>query len=418
MSRPAAGRRPGDGRPSVLFLNRVYPPDPGASGQLAAELAGALARRGWRTGVLACGGPGGPPRREERGGVLVRRAWALPLTRKTPLRRLAAYLSAWPAMLAELGRLGGWDACVVMTDPPLLPVLGPAARRLLSRPGRPCRLAAWVQDLHPDLAEGIGVLRPGAPTSRLLRAASRQAHARADQVICIGRCMWRRLALAGTPLSRLSVIPNWSDPVHVRPAPAETNAWRRARGLADCFLVMYAGNMGHFHRFAPFLEAAERLRAVPAGADVRFAFVGDGVRAAALRAQAQARGLDNVLFLPPRPYEELSELLGAADLHLASMRDELLGCMAPSKVYGALAAGRPCLFLGPAASEPARTLLERDCGQVVQGAEDVVRAVLAWQGDADRRREAGRRAREAALDWGLPQAAERFERTLLDLIAS
>ena len=161
MSRRAAGRRTGDDRPSVLFLNRVYPPDPGATGQLLAELAGALARRGWRTGVLACGGAGAAPRRETRAGVLVRRAWSLPLTRKTPLRRLAAYLSAWPAMLAEMGRLGGWDACVVMTDPPLLPVLGPAARRLLSRPGRPCRLAAWIQDLHPELAEGIGALRPG-----------------------------------------------------------------------------------------------------------------------------------------------------------------------------------------------------------------------------------------------------------------
>ena len=347
----------------------------------------------------------------------MRRAWALPLARKTPGRRLAAYLSAWPAMLVELGRLGGWDACVVMTDPPLLPVLGPAARRLLSRPGRPCRLAAWIQDLHPDLVEGIGVLRPGAPTSLLLRAAARQAYAGADRVICIGRCMRRRLVQAGAPLSRLSVIPNWSDPAHVRPAPPETNAWRRALGLTDSFLVMYSGNMGHFHRFAPFLEAAERLRAAPGGG-VRFLFVGDGVKAEALRAQAQAKGLDNVLFLPPRPYADLSELLGAADLHLASMRDELLGCMAPSKVYGALAAGRPSLFLGPAASEPARTLLERDCGQVVQGAEDVVRAVLAWRDDADRRRAAGRRAREAALAWGLPQAAERFERTLLDLIAS
>lgn len=402
-----------EGRPSVLFLNRVYPPEPGATGQLLAELAAALARRGWRTGVLACGGAGDLPRREERDGVLVRRAWTLPLARKTPGRRLTAYLAAWPAMLAELGRLGGWDACVLMTDPPLLPVLGAAARRLLSRSGRPCRLTAWVQDLHPELAEGVGVLRPGAPASRLLRAASRRAHAGADQVVCIGRCMWSRLTLAGTSPARLSVIPNWSDPAHVRAAPPEDNGWRRSLGLADSFVVMYAGNMGHFHRLAPILEAAERLRGE---AGIRFLFVGDGVKASGLRARALARGLDNVLFLPPRPYDELSELLSAADLHLASMRDELLGCMAPSKVYGALAAGRPCLFLGPAASEPARTLLENDCGQVVQDAEELARAVLAWRDDPVRRREAGRRARQAALVWGLPQAADAFERSLLDLI--
>jgi colanic acid biosynthesis glycosyl transferase WcaI len=42
-------------QPSILFINRVFPPDRGATGRCLADLATRFAAQGWRVTVLACG---------------------------------------------------------------------------------------------------------------------------------------------------------------------------------------------------------------------------------------------------------------------------------------------------------------------------------------------------------------------------
>jgi hypothetical protein len=44
-------------QPSILFINRVFPPDRGATGRCLADLASRFAARGWRVTVLASGAP-------------------------------------------------------------------------------------------------------------------------------------------------------------------------------------------------------------------------------------------------------------------------------------------------------------------------------------------------------------------------
>jgi hypothetical protein len=78
--------------------------------------------------------------------------------------------------------------------------------------------------------------------------------------------------------------------------------------------------------------------------------------------------LANTTFLPPQPWNDLRVSLAAADLHLASMESNLTGLVVPSKVYGALAVGRPCLLLGPADGEAARLVIDSGAGRVLEAA--------------------------------------------------
>ena len=89
--------------PSVLFINRVYPPGPGATGELLAELAEGLARAGWQVTVIASRPPGVTVSREERNGVRLEWVGGLPFTRRSHRRRALSYLSLYPALL-----LRGW----------------------------------------------------------------------------------------------------------------------------------------------------------------------------------------------------------------------------------------------------------------------------------------------------------------------
>jgi colanic acid biosynthesis glycosyl transferase WcaI len=45
-------------QPSILFINRVLPPDHGATGRCLADLATRFAAEGWRVTVLADGAAG------------------------------------------------------------------------------------------------------------------------------------------------------------------------------------------------------------------------------------------------------------------------------------------------------------------------------------------------------------------------
>lgn len=389
----------------VLFVNRVFPPAGGATGDLLAELADDLAGRGWDVTVLT-GRPDGAPRRERLpSGVRVERVGHLAAGRAGIARRAARYAALYPALLARALRLPRPDVLVTKTDPPMLALLGAAVARLRRVPA-----VHWAQDLYPEVAVALGVVPERA--ARALRRASTAALRRHARVVSIGACMTERLVARGLPRTAIVEIPNWAQEGI---APVEPNALRATLAPPEAFVVMYSGNMGLAHPFEAMLGAAALLQAE--APDVRFVFVGDGARRAWLEAEAARRGLTTVSFAPFQPKERLGESLSAADVHLISMEPELCGIVVPSKVYGVAAAGRPAVFLGPPESEAARFLEATCAGTIVAqpgapgGGEDVARAILAWRDDPERRRAAGERASAAAAA-GRRTAFDRFATVL------
>src|SRR4051794_38407231 len=147
---------------SILFINRIYPPDSGATGQLLAELAEALAREGWRVTVMAAGGNEDSRSAINDSPIRVHRVRALPFTRASHWQRALSYASLYPALLWRVLRLPRHDIVVTLTDPPLQIVLGPAIK--LFKRGR---LVHWAQDVYPELAEELGVLRKNALAARV-----------------------------------------------------------------------------------------------------------------------------------------------------------------------------------------------------------------------------------------------------------
>jgi len=347
---------------SVLFINRVYPPDPGATGQLLAELAPALVRSGWEVTVLTGSTTRGCVPGEVAQGVRVEREAAFPFKGASHWRRGLSYLALYPALLLRALLLPRADVIIVMTDPPLLVVLG-ALLAWLTR----ARLVHWSQDLYPEVAEELGVLKKRGLVAGTLRRLSTAALRRCHTVVAIGHCMRARLEERGLDPARLCVIPNWSAHGLEQGGPERAEDFLREQGLRGRFVVMYSGNFGLAHSFEAVLDAAERLQS--AQPSIVFVLIGHGPRRAWVEQQARDRRLNNLHFLPHQAQRRLREVLAAADVHLASMRPELCGLVVPSKVYGILAAGRPCVFLGPRQCEVARLIEDYGCG-VVLAADD------------------------------------------------
>lgn len=375
----------------LVFFNRYYWPDRSATSQLLTDLATALAADGNEVHVVAGDREVDPtaPRLQRRTrdrGVEIHRLRASAFGRLGLTGRALDYVGFYLAALwFVLRQVGRGDIVIAKTDPPLLgAVLLPALRF------KGAALVNWLQDLYPEVAEQLGVLGPSWFTGLLRRLRDGSLRA-ARMNVTIGERMRERVAaIAGADRAR--AIHNWSAPLATTPAPAPDNPYRRQLGLRDEVLFAYSGNLGRAHRFEALLAAGEHLRERH---QLRFLIIGDGPQKAAVDAAARARSLTNWSFLPLQPRERLSESLGAADVHLISLDPKLEGLIVPSKVYGVLAAGRPCIFIGAPDGEVAEILRRHDCGITVDP-EDPVALVVAIEqlaGDAALRRRLGANAR-------------------------
>lgn len=327
-------------RARLLLVNQYFWPDKAATAQLLSDLAESAAEAGFDVTALAGRGSylrdegAKLQRREVWNGIDIRRVSCTSFGRERALGRVADYASY--LVMASPRVLFGprQDVVVCLSTPPLVAILGIAARL------RGSRFVYKVEDLYPDVAVALGTLSDGSLLARTLARLSRYLLSRADACVALDEAMRRVLCARGA--QRAEVIPNWADGEAIRPDSEAGTRFRQEEDLGKDFLVLYSGNLGRAHRFDAVVEAAGILsdRQPP----VRFLFVGEGPRLAEVR--AATAWLGNVRFLPYQPRERLQELYNAADIHLVTLRDEAAGLLVPSKYPAALAAGKPVLIVG------------------------------------------------------------------------
>lgn len=354
----------------IIFINRFFHPDLAPTAQLLADVVEALGVAATENAATqnaalevhvvasrqAYTDPRADlPRQGRFHGALVHRCWSTRFGRKGLAGRALDSLSFMLAAswrLLRLARPG--DVVVAKTDPPLIASLAALVCRL-----RGARLVNWVQDLFPDVAVSLGVIRPRSPAHRLLSALRDTALRQASMNVALGPRMAGRIAACGVDPRRIHVRHNWVDSALVAPLDRADNPLRAAWGLSGRFVVGYSGNFGRVHEFETILEAA-RLLANDFG--VCFLFIGQGARLKRLKVRIGELGLSNIVFQDYQPRERLRESLAAADAHLVSLLPDMEGCVVPSKFYGVAAAGRPTLFVGAPDGEIARLLSLHDCG--------------------------------------------------------
>jgi colanic acid biosynthesis glycosyl transferase WcaI len=379
--------------PTLLVISQVYPPDPAALGQHLADVAEEMVRRGWRVIVYTADRGYEDPsvryaRRESRSGVEIRRfRWSSFGKRSIAIRLAAQGLFMTQACVAAAVR-GSVSAILASTSPPFAGFGAAVVARLRRVP-----LTWWVMDLNPDQMIAAGKIGPRSLPARVFDAMNRVALRASRSVIVLDRYMRdRALAKAHVP-KKILVSPPWA--AVESSGSSDGTTFRREHGLEGRFIVMYSGNHALQHPLTTLLDAADRLRDEPG---IVFVFVGGGSGKAEVDARIAA-GAKNIRSLPYQPLEQLAGTLAAADVHVVSMGDDMVGIVHPCKIYGVLAAGRPVLYLGPRHSHVGDILSGATVGwHVTHG--DVVAAVSAIRSAAelpnDRLQTLGQAARQLA----------------------
>ncbi len=379
---------------TLLVLSQVYPPDPASVGQHVADAAAEMSRRGWRVVVLAANRGYDEPsvrytRRELRDGVQVRR---LPLSSfgkgSIPLRLLGGTLFMLQCIVRGLfvRRL----ACVmVSTSPPMCSLAAMTIGALRRAP-----IKYWVMDLNPDQMIVLGRIRETSLAARAFNWINRRILSAAADVVVLDRFMAERLNRKLDVRAKQTLLPPWPHDEHLAQVEHADNPFRHVHGLDGRFVIMYSGNHGFSTPVTTVLQAALRLQGEK---DLVFMFIGGGVGKKEVDDTIARERPRNIVSLPYQPLSQIKYSLSAADVHLVSVGDTVVGVVHPCKVYGAMAVARPVLLLGPDPCHVSDMLAEHGIGWHifhgdVDGAVATIRAVMKTPRKT--LREMGRRAHE------------------------
>ena len=378
------------GRKHFVFITQVYVPDPAAVGQHLADAAEELARRGHHVTVYTSRSGYDDPSvtysaSETIGGVHVRRLPLSSFGKGSILIRVVGGLAFVGQAALRGASHRNVDAVVVSTSPPMASI-----GALMVGALRRAKVKYWVMDLNPDQLVALGMATTASPSVRAFEWLNQRILARADDIVVLDRFMADRVRAKRDVGSKLTVLPPWPAEDPPEPVPHATNPFRKKHVHGDRVVLMYSGNHGPSNPLTTVLQAAARVADDPR---LLFMFVGGGVG----KKEVEDTASPNIVSLPYQPQSELRHSLGAADVHIVTVGDAIPGIVHPSKVYGAMAAGRPILLVGPAENHVADILAVHEIGWHVRhgdvdGAESVLRRIASMS--AEDLAAMGRRARE------------------------
>ena len=407
----------------LLLLCPHFAPDlHAATGEVMTRLVHSLADRGhqvdvvtslpWYRGHTVHEGWRGRPWRTERAehGSIIR-VWPFPVDKNNiPARALG--FGGFTTLVAGAALTLQRPDAVMGMSPPIF--LGDAAWLSARRWRVP--FVFNVQDIFPDVAVDLGALN----NVRVISAArthERSVYRRADAVTVLSTDQQRNVQSKLDPAdeAKVRIIHNFADTEKIRVVDRNT-PYRAEHGLAGKQVVMYSGNVGLSQSFDLMRAAADRFADRP---DVQFVINGEG--AARISVDAWAAGRPNVTISDFAPREGVSDVLGAADLHVILLKRGLAQSSTPSKLYGILAAGRPILASIDEGSEVELTVEAAGAGRAVPPENEgaFLTALEEMLADPASLEQMGRNGRDHLAESFSPAAqAAAFDDLFTELISS
>ncbi len=399
-------------RQRVWVLSELYYPEETSTGYYLTKIAEGLADE-FDVSVI-CGQPNYSakgtiaPRREFHKGVNIIRARGTTLDKNViPFRVLNMISLSFSVLFAALKNFKRGDKVLVVTTPPLLPFTAMFAALV-----KGAATYLLIHDNYPEILVAVGKTRENSRFARLMEFANRWLYKYAAKIIVVGRDMAELIKKKTFGLDiPIDYIPNWAELETVEPRPRQENELLRSLGLADKFVLLYAGNMGHPNDMESIVEAARNLQQRE---DIHFLFLGTGVKRSWLEAEKN-NGLDNITIIDPRPRSEQIEFLNACDAGIVSLISKMKGVSMPSRTYNILAAGKPILAISDAGSEIDLVVNDDDVGFRVSpgNADSLAEAIVQMASDRERLDEMGQSARTAALErYSLDAAVQAYKAAL------
>ncbi len=387
------------------MLSLVFGPDNVSTAKMMEELAHGLRARGHEVTVLTSmlhynpsekilNNPIYRARRlfteSKESGVRVFRVY-MPLKRKRVRSRALDYLWFHLATLIVAAiRIPRQDVIFVPSPPITLGLEGYLLARL-----KRGQLVYDVRELWPDVPIRLGLIR-NPFLVRLVTALETFVYRRSACITSIAECFIASLLKRGVPREKLFFTPNFVDVDRIQPRDKQ-NPFSRQHGFVDRYVAFYGGNIGLTQGLEVLIEVAKELEKEQ---DILLVLIGDGAGRTKLEEAIAASGAKNMRLLPFEPEERVPDVYATADVCLSPMRFGFSYDTVPSKIYTAMAAGRPVVSASEPDTESAQLLSMSKAGIVVvpESASEMAQAICLLYRSPELGREMGKNGRQWILD--------------------
>ncbi len=343
----------------ILFLCQFFYPEYNSSATLPFDTARYLAQSGYSVGAL-CGYPreynasGKVPVRETKNGVSIRRLHYMQLSRQSKLGRLINYFSFTLSVLLHIFEIKDYQAAIVYSNPPVLPIAAILANRLFKT-----KIIFVSYDVYPEVAYASGSLREGSTVSSVMQRINRSLFQRAESVVALTDEMREYLLDHRPELSadRIVTISNWA---HEATAGSKSVARAELGYTDEDFIVAYFGNIGICQDETALIQAMDQLADYK---NIKFLIAGHGNKMPSVRQAAER--LPNVRICDFLTGTAFEHAVAASSCGIVSLEKGLTGMCAPSKYYSYLQGGLPIIAVTEANSYLAREAQKERVGKAV-----------------------------------------------------
>ncbi len=364
-------RRRSSGLKKILFMTHHFPPDGNAPASRVREMCRRWVEEGYEVTVVTST----PDRARTVDGIKVIRVWS-PMRSKTGLvGRAVSYLSYV---------LTGTFAALSTRRPDILIATSPhifcGLAGILVKFIRRVPFVLEIRDVWPASISAVGAVK-SRTALRSLEWLEQTMYRLATHIVTVGDGYKQQLVSHCAPTEKVSVITNGVDPSIYEPREPDRDL-RASHGVEDKFVCAVVGTIGLASGLSVVLRAARSLKERRRH-DIVFMLVGDGAVRHELQREAEAQGLDNVVFTGRQPKHLMPAYLSSVDACLVHLRrNGVFQHVLPSKIFEAAAMRRP-IILG--VDGFAATLVE-DAGAGIliepENSEQLVEAVLRLADDS------------------------------------
>ena len=192
----------------------------------------------------------------------------------------------------------------------------------------------------------------------LLRQAEKLIYRNALHIVALSPGMKDGVIAAGTPETKITVIPNMSKPDIFFPRPVKEMTEPAIN--PEKFNIIHFGSMGRANGLE-FITDTARILKQKGDKDIMFVMAGYGTTEIVLRNIATRDGLDNMQFVGKHNTFIISELVNQCDASLISfMNLPVLRTNSPNKLFDSLSAGKPVIVNSDGWTR--RLVEDNDCG--------------------------------------------------------
>lgn len=255
-----------------------------------------------------------------------------------------------------------YDIVLVFSNPPIAPLYASYLNKIKNWP-----YIVQIWDIYPDFIEKMFRSIFLSPIVFLWRRLNSICLKKSLQIITIGSYMKEAIIFHHKQIKdKITVIPNWADPMQIKPMSKESNPFCISHGLVNKFIVMYSGKMGLGHGIKEILLAAQCLQDDEA---IQFVMIGHGPGFRFADEFICCNELKNVTLLSLVSNEDFPCSVAMADVGIVSQERNLNTLFFPSKLYNLMSAGVAILGIGSPKSDLSDTIQKYNVGIAVENGD-------------------------------------------------